>query len=73
MSFQVPNLGIHFSPARYCRLMELLDILYVAMDPCVQPGVVDFQAGLAPLNAADLATDAKILVWRVCNYLHFKS
>ena len=45
--------------------MELLDILYVAMDPCVQPGVVDFQAGLAPWSAADLATDAKILVWRV--------
>ncbi|XVF38939.1 hypothetical protein REPUB_Repub20aG0145800 [Reevesia pubescens] len=64
VSVQVPTLGIHFSPARYCRLMELLDILYVAMDPCVQPGVVDFQAGLAPCSAADLATDAKILVWR---------
>ncbi|XVE82332.1 hypothetical protein DITRI_Ditri15bG0139900 [Diplodiscus trichospermus] len=64
VSVQVPNLGMHFSPVRYCRLMELLDILYVAMDPCVQPGVVDFQAGLASRSAADLATDAKILVWR---------
>ncbi|XWS14258.1 hypothetical protein CRYUN_Cryun36dG0107400 [Craigia yunnanensis] len=64
VSVQVPNLGIHFSPARYCRLMELLDIFYVAMDPRVQPGVGDFQARLAPWSAADLATDAKILVWR---------
>ncbi|XP_022721975.1 uncharacterized protein LOC111279261 isoform X3 [Durio zibethinus] len=64
VSVQVPNLGIHFSPVRYCRLMELLDIVSVAMDPCVQPGVVDFHAGLAPWSAADLATDAKILVWR---------
>ncbi|TYI07189.1 hypothetical protein ES332_A10G210100v1 [Gossypium tomentosum] len=64
VSVQVPNLGIHFSPERYCRLMELLDILYVAMDPCGQPGGVDFQAGVTPWSAADLATDAKILVWR---------
>ncbi|XP_017974971.1 PREDICTED: uncharacterized protein LOC18603726 [Theobroma cacao] len=64
VSVQVPNLGIHFSPARYCRLMELMDVLYVAMDPSVQPGVVDLQAGAAPWSAADLATDAKILVWR---------
>ncbi|XP_040944166.1 uncharacterized protein [Gossypium hirsutum] len=64
VSVQVPNLGIHFSPARYCRLMELLNILSFAMDPCVQPGVVDFQVGVAPRSVSDLATDAKILVWR---------
>ncbi|PPS16895.1 hypothetical protein GOBAR_AA03703 [Gossypium barbadense] len=64
VSVQVPNLGIHFSPARYCRLMELLNILSFAMDPCVQPGVVDFQVGVAPWTVSDLATDAKILVWR---------
>ncbi|KAK8661863.1 hypothetical protein V6N13_091452 [Hibiscus sabdariffa] len=64
VSVEVPNLGIHFSPARYCRLMELLDMLYVSMDPCVQPAGVDFQAGPTPWSAADLATDAKILVWR---------
>ncbi|KAK8499441.1 hypothetical protein V6N12_012495 [Hibiscus sabdariffa] len=64
VSVQVPNLGIHFSPARYCRLMELLTMLYVAMDPCFQPAGVDFQDGRTPWSAADLATDAKILVWR---------
>ncbi|KAK8671255.1 hypothetical protein V6N13_037855 [Hibiscus sabdariffa] len=64
VSVEVPILGIHFSPARYCRLVELLDMLYVSMDPCVQPAGVDFQAGPTPWSAADLATDAKILVWR---------
>ncbi|GMI70230.1 hypothetical protein like AT1G48090 [Hibiscus trionum] len=64
VSVQLPNLCIHFSPARYRRLMELLDILYVATDPCFQPAGVDFHAGMTPWSAADLATDAKILVWR---------
>ncbi|KAE8735933.1 Calcium-dependent lipid-binding family protein isoform 3 [Hibiscus syriacus] len=64
VSVQVPKLGIHLSPARYCRLMELLNILYAAMDARVQPSVVDFQAGVASWSATDLATHAKILVWR---------
>ncbi|KAK8704101.1 hypothetical protein V6N13_047734 [Hibiscus sabdariffa] len=63
VSVQVPNLGIHLSPARYCRLMELLNISYAAMDTGVQPSV-DFQAGVASWSATDLATHAKILVWR---------
>ncbi|KAK8681959.1 hypothetical protein V6N13_054356 [Hibiscus sabdariffa] len=70
VSVQVPNLGIHLSPARYCRLMELLNISYAAMDTGVQPSV-DFQAGVASWSATDLASHAKILVWRVDFKLHW--
>lgn len=64
ISIQVPNLGIHFSPARYGRVMELLNILYGAMESCGHPTVDDFQAELAPWSPTDLATDARILVWK---------
>ncbi|XP_062178337.1 uncharacterized protein LOC133883124 isoform X2 [Alnus glutinosa] len=64
ISIQVPNLGIHFSPARYGRLMELLNILYGTMETCGQPTVDNFQAELAPWSPTDLATDARILVWK---------
>ncbi|RVX21853.1 putative ribonuclease H protein [Vitis vinifera] len=64
VSVQVPNLGIHFSPARYYRLMELLDILYGTMEKSNKSTVENYQAGLAPWSLADLATDARILVWR---------
>ncbi|MCD7461319.1 hypothetical protein HAX54_045889 [Datura stramonium] len=37
VSVQVPNFGLHFSPARYRRLMELLDILYRTMPETEQP------------------------------------
>ncbi|KAL5782083.1 hypothetical protein ACOSP7_007112 [Xanthoceras sorbifolium] len=63
VSVQVPNIGIHFSPARYHRLIELLNILYAAMESCGQPTVDNSQAELAPWNLADLATDARVLVW----------
>ncbi|KAG2726780.1 hypothetical protein I3760_01G128300 [Carya illinoinensis] len=64
ISIQVPNLGIHFSPARYCRLMELIKILYGTMETGSQPTVDHFQAELAPWSPADLAIDARILVWK---------
>ena len=67
ISIQVPNLGIHFSPARYGRLMELLNILYGTMETCGQPTVENFQAELAPWSPTDLGTDARILVWKVCS------
>lgn len=66
VSVQVPNLGIHFSPARYRRLMELLNILYGPKGIMGQPRIDSFEAELAPWTPIDLANDARILVWRVC-------
>ncbi|XP_044499300.1 uncharacterized protein LOC123220770 isoform X3 [Mangifera indica] len=63
VSIQVPNLGVHFSPERYLRLMKLLNILQGTMETCGQPSVNNFQAELAPWSTADLAVDARILVW----------
>ncbi|KAI4335042.1 hypothetical protein L6164_013726 [Bauhinia variegata] len=64
ISVQVPNLRIHFSPERYFRIMELLNILYGTVETCSQPASDNFQAKLAPWSLADLATDGRILVWR---------
>ncbi|KAI6692875.1 hypothetical protein NL676_020585, partial [Syzygium grande] len=64
VSVQVPNLGIHFSPARYCRLMELLNILYGPKGIMGQPRIDSFEAELAPWTPIDLASDARMLVWR---------
>ncbi|KAJ6902719.1 hypothetical protein NC651_020256 [Populus alba x Populus x berolinensis] len=64
ISVQVPNLGIHFSPARYSRLMELVNILYNTVDNYGQSTVDNFQTQIAPWSSADLATDSRILVWR---------
>lgn len=67
ISIQVPNLGVHFSPSRYCRLMELLGILHGTMETCNQPAVDSSQAEVTLWSPSDLATDARILVWRVCH------
>ncbi|KAF5752107.1 hypothetical protein HS088_TW01G00014 [Tripterygium wilfordii] len=64
ISVQVPNLGIHFSPTRYCKLMELLNILYNTMESCGQPTANNSQTEFAPWSSADLATSARILVWK---------
>ncbi|KAG8658937.1 uncharacterized protein LOC110610326 isoform X2 [Manihot esculenta] len=64
VSVQVPNLGIHLSPARYYRIMELLSMLYDTMENCGQSTVDNFQAQFAPWSSADIATDARILVWK---------
>ncbi|ONI27903.1 hypothetical protein PRUPE_1G110200 [Prunus persica] len=63
ISIQVPNLGIHFSPSRFQRLMKLLNIFYGTLETCGQPAVDDFQAE-TPWSPADLSGDARILVWR---------
>jgi len=47
--------------------MELLNILYGTMETCGQPTVDNFQAELAPWSPTDLATDARILDWKVCS------
>lgn len=49
--------------------MELLNILYGTMETYGQPTADSLQAELAPWNPADLAIDAKILVWGVRPYL----
>ncbi|XP_050374958.1 uncharacterized protein LOC126792594 [Argentina anserina] len=64
VSIQVPNLGVHFSPLRFQRLMKLSNILYGNLENIGQPAVDDFQAENAPWNPADLYTDARILVWK---------
>ncbi|KAJ6689863.1 hypothetical protein OIU85_006185 [Salix viminalis] len=64
ISVQVPNLGIHFSPARYSRLLELVNILYNTVDNYGQSTIDNFQTQIAPWSSADLATDSRVLVWR---------
>lgn len=64
VSVQVPYLAIHFSPARYCRMMELLSILYGTMEDRLQSSQETSQSVLAPWSPADLASEARILVWR---------
>ncbi|CAL5415223.1 unnamed protein product [Camellia sinensis] len=68
VSVQVPSLGIHYSPARYCRLMELFNILYGTTQSSGQPEFENFQADFLPWNPPDLATEARILVWRGIGY-----
>ncbi|KAK1259991.1 hypothetical protein QJS04_geneDACA015489 [Acorus gramineus] len=64
ISVQVPNLGMHFSPARYGKLMDLLNILYGSKENSDQNSDGYLQTGLVPWHPADLASDARILVWR---------
>ncbi|ONK67151.1 uncharacterized protein A4U43_C06F16540 [Asparagus officinalis] len=64
ISVQVPNLGIHFSPERYCRIMELLSIFYSTIESSSQDTDVSLRPGSLPWLPADLTTDARILVWR---------
>lgn len=64
ISIQVPCLGIHFSPTRYYRLMELLNTFYGTM-PTSEPATESLLADFAPWNPPDLATEARVLVWKV--------
>ncbi|KAH0635119.1 hypothetical protein KY284_037905 [Solanum tuberosum] len=68
VSVQVPNFGLHFSPARYRRLMELLDILYRTMRETEQPAIENLPPEYAPWYPPDLATEARILVWKGIGY-----
>ncbi|KAB2599256.1 hypothetical protein D8674_009527 [Pyrus ussuriensis x Pyrus communis] len=65
ISIQVPNLGIHFSPSRFQRLMKLLYIFNGTLETCnaSQPALDDFQAE-TPWSLSDLSTEARILAWR---------
>ncbi|XP_058093613.1 uncharacterized protein LOC131239768 [Magnolia sinica] len=64
VSVQIPNLGIHFSPERYRRIMDLLAILYSTVESGNQTANTDLQTGIMSWHPADLATSARILVWR---------
>lgn len=67
ISIQVPTLGIHFSPTRYYRLMELLNTFYGTM-PTTESGSESSVAYFGPWNPPDLATEARVLVWRGIGY-----
>ncbi|XP_077211040.1 calcium-dependent lipid-binding family protein isoform X2 [Tasmannia lanceolata] len=64
VSVQVPSLGIHFSPERYCRIMDLLSILYDTVESSDQNASEDLDTAVSPWHPSDLATYARILVWR---------
>ena len=68
VSFQVPNLDIHFSPKRYCKIVELLGVLYQLKGNNNEESNSYENGNLAPWYPADLAGDARTLVWRVCSY-----
>nr|XP_043635621.1 uncharacterized protein LOC122606820 [Erigeron canadensis] len=67
VSVQVPTLGIHLSPSRFSRLMELLSILSGTIESGTKL-VEDYQAEHAPWSSPDLATEVQILVWRGIGY-----
>ncbi|KAH7682946.1 Vacuolar protein sorting-associated protein 13 [Dioscorea alata] len=62
INVQVPNLGIHFSPAIYGKIMELLNIFYQSAE--ISDDNTFLQTGHMPWDPPDLASDARILVWR---------
>ncbi|XP_047337153.1 uncharacterized protein LOC124940662 [Impatiens glandulifera] len=64
ISVQVPSLGIHFSPARYRQLMELLNIFSGTSQSNSLRDSDNQETELALWNPPDLATEARILVWR---------
>ncbi|KAK3154093.1 hypothetical protein QOZ80_2BG0185880 [Eleusine coracana subsp. coracana] len=64
VSFQVPNLDIHFSPKRYCKIVELLGVLYHLKESNSEDLSSNQSGSLAPWYPADLAGDARALVWR---------
>lgn len=57
------------------RIMQLFDILYGAMKTYGQAPVDHIPDGIQPWSPADLASDARILVWKVCImiYTYFAS
>ncbi|RAL47445.1 hypothetical protein DM860_013410 [Cuscuta australis] len=69
ISVQLPSIGVHFSPARLHRLLELFDILHRTIPDTEQhPLFESTQAELFPWHPPDLATDARILVWKGIGY-----
>ena len=65
VSFQVPNLDIHFSPKRYCKIVELLGVLSHMTGSNNEHSNNHESGSLSPWYPADLAGEARTLVWRV--------
>lgn len=51
------------------RIMQLFDILYGAMKTYSQAPVDQIPDGIQPWSPADLVSDARILVWKVCTIM----
>ncbi|CAL5058295.1 unnamed protein product [Urochloa decumbens] len=68
VSFQVPNLDIHFSPKRYGKIVELLGVLHHLKGSNDDDSNCDKSGTLPPWYPADLAADARTLVWRGLGY-----
>ncbi|XP_015689233.1 uncharacterized protein LOC102707936 [Oryza brachyantha] len=68
VSFQVPNLDIHFSPKRYCKIIELLGVLCKLKGSDIEDGNSYGNCNLVPWYPADLAGDARTLVWKGLGY-----
>ncbi|KAK9670363.1 hypothetical protein RND81_13G196500 [Saponaria officinalis] len=64
ISVQVPNLGVHISPARYSKVMELLSMFYNTIQSSVQPMDEVSAPEHAPWKLADMAAEARFLVWK---------
>jgi vacuolar protein sorting-associated protein 13A/C len=71
VSFQVPNLDIHFSPKRYDKIVELLGVLNHLKGGNNEVSDSHKSGSLLPWYPADLAADARTLVWRVRSYSSF--
>ena len=50
--------------------MQLSDILYGAMKTYSQTPLDDIPDGIQPWSPADLVSDARILVWKVCAIIY---
>ncbi|KAG9136747.1 hypothetical protein Leryth_004514 [Lithospermum erythrorhizon] len=68
VSVQVPGLSIHFSPSRLHRIMELLNILHLALSNAEQDAGEVVESQSTPWNPADIATTARVLVWKGIGY-----
>uniref|UniRef100_A0A0D9VFX1 C2 domain-containing protein n=1 Tax=Leersia perrieri TaxID=77586 RepID=A0A0D9VFX1_9ORYZ len=61
ISFQVPNLDIHFSPKRYCKIVELLGVVCKLKGSDTEESHTHENCNLVPWYPADLAGDARTL------------
>ncbi|CAA0829437.1 calcium-dependent lipid-binding family protein, partial [Striga hermonthica] len=68
IAVQIPSIGIHFSPSRYSRLNELLNLLSGAMPNDDQHTVKSLPNGLLSWNPPYLTTEARFLVWKGIAY-----
>lgn len=66
LAIKVPSLGIHFSPARYHRLMSVLSAIGGSDSvPADSPEI----GMTVPWQRSDYSGDARLLVWGVSNNL----